>query len=167
MFLAFVAKDFFINKGIPLVRLNRKIEYALVALKYMTGKIPGELTSAKEISEKFNTPFDVTARVMQVLAQKGLLRSEQGAQGGYSISKDLSRISFQDLLDMVEGPSAIVKCFEKDEPCGVQPHCNIISPINMLNQKLTEFYSGLKLKDLLVSASFGGHENTSHIRGGI
>lgn len=134
-----------------MVRLNRKIEYALVALKYMTGKIPGELTSAKEVSEKFNTPFDVTARVMQVLAQKGLLRSEQGAMGGYSISKDLSRISFQDLLLMVEGPSAIVKCFQKDEPCDVQPHCNIISPISTLNQKLGEFYSSVKLKDLLVT----------------
>jgi Rrf2 family protein len=165
--LAFVAKDFFINKGNPLVRLNRKIEYALVALKYMTGKIPGELTTAKEISEKFHTPFDVTARVMQVLAQKALLRSEQGPQGGYSISKDLGRISFQDLLDMVEGPSAIVKCFEKDEPCGVQPHCNIISPINMLNHKLTEFYSNLSLKDLLIGSGGGNLENSSQMRGGI
>lgn len=150
-----------------MVRLNRKIEYALVALKYMTGKIPGELTSAKEISEKFNTPFDVTARVMQVLAQKGLLRSEQGPQGGYSILKDLGRISFQDLLEMVEGPSALVKCFEKDEPCGVQPHCNIISPINMLNHKLTDFYSNLKLKDLLIGSGGSGLESTAQARGGF
>lgn len=136
-----------------MVRLNRKIEYALVALKYMTGKIPGELTSAKEVAEKFCTPFDVTARVMQSMASKGLLRSEHGPMGGYTISKDLSRISFHDLLTMVEGPSSLVKCFQKEETCDVQPHCNIISPIHTLNNKLNEFYSGLKLKDLLLSPS--------------
>lgn len=140
-----------------MVRLNRKIEYSLVALKYMTGKIPGELTSAKEISEKFNTPFDVTARVLQVMAQKGLLKSEQGAMGGYYIAKDLSRVSLQDLLSMVDGPSALVKCLEKNEACDVQPHCNIISPVNVLNQKLNEFYGNVKLKDLLVSQ----HHHTS------
>ncbi len=126
------------------------MEYSLVALKYMSGKIPGELTSAKEVSDKFHTPFDVTARVMQALAQKGLLKSEQGPLGGYSIAKDMSRISFYDLLEIIEGPTQIVKCLQKDEACDVQAHCNIVSPVQTLNQKLVQFYSGLKLKDLIV-----------------
>lgn len=132
------------------------MEYALVALKYMAGKIPGELTSAKEISDKFHTPFDVTARVMQMLTQKGLLKSEHGPQGGYAIAKDLNRVSFNDLLEIVEGPTQIVKCLQKDEACDVQAHCNIVSPVQTLNQKLVQFYSGLKLKDLVVSGNHTG-----------
>lgn len=136
-----------------MIRLSRKMEYALVALKYMAGKIPGELTSAKEISEKFRTPFDVTARVMQALAQKGLLKSEQGSLGGYSIAKDMSRVSFYDLLEIIEGPTQIVKCLQKDEACDVQAHCNIVSPVQTLNQKLVQFYSSLKLKEIVVGSS--------------
>lgn len=136
-----------------MIRLSRKMEYALVALKHMAGKIPGELTSAKEISEKFHTPFDVTARVMQALAQKGLLKSEYGPLGGYSIAKDMNRVSFNDLLEIIEGPTQIVKCLQKDEACDVQAHCNIVSPVQELNQKLVQFYSGLKLKDLVVGSS--------------
>lgn len=121
-----------------------------MALKYMTGKIPGELTSAKEVSDLFKTPFDATARVMQVMAQKGLLRSEQGASGGYQICKDLSKVSVHDLVEMIDGPTALVKCLHNENPCEIKGTCNIVSPVTLLNKKLTEFYHGLSLKELLV-----------------
>jgi Rrf2 family transcriptional regulator, nitric oxide-sensitive transcriptional repressor len=54
-------------------RLNRKVEYALMALKVMAQKRAGELTSAKEVVEKTGCPFDATARVLQQMAQKGIL----------------------------------------------------------------------------------------------
>ena len=133
-------------------KINRKLEYALMALKHMSGKIPGELTSAKEVSDSFNTPFDATARVMQQMAQKGgILRAEYGANGGYQITKDLGKISIHELVEMIEGPTALVKCLHKEAPCEIQGTCNIVSPITQLNNKLTDFYKSVTLKDLLVS----------------
>jgi len=133
-------------------RLNRKIEYSLMALKHMAHKIPGELTTAKEVSDTFKTPFDATARVMQVMANRGLLKSEHGAFGGYQITKDLAKISLHDLLDVIEGAPALVKCLHQETPCDIQSTCNIVSPISSLNQKLNEFYQGLSLKDLLMES---------------
>ena len=132
-------------------KINRKVEYALMSLKHMTQKIPGELTTAKEVSETFKTPFDATARVMQVMAQNGLLKSEQGATGGYQITKDLSRTSLLALLEMLEGPTAMVKCFQKEAMCEIQGQCNIISPIHNLNRKYQDFFENVNLKELLVS----------------
>ncbi|MFM6928092.1 MAG: RrF2 family transcriptional regulator [Bdellovibrio sp.] len=132
-------------------KINRKLEYALMALKYMSQKIPGELTSAKEVSDAFHTPFDATARVMQQMAQKGgILRAEYGANGGYQITKDLAKISIHDLVAVIEGPTALVKCLHNEAPCEIQGTCNIVSPITNLNHKLTEFYKSVSLKDLLV-----------------
>lgn len=132
-------------------KINRKLEYALMALKYMSQKIPGELTSAKEVSEAFHTPFDATARVMQQMAQKGgFLRAEYGANGGYQITKDLAKVSIHDLVEVIEGPTALVKCLHKEAPCEIQGTCNIVSPITNLNHKLTDFYKSVSLKDLLV-----------------
>ena len=132
-------------------KINRKLEYALMALKYMSQKIPGELTSAKEVSEAFHTPFDATARVMQQMAQKGgILRAEYGANGGYQITKDLAKVSIHDLVEVIEGPTALVKCLHKEAPCEIQGTCNIVSPITNLNHKLTDFYKSVSLKDLLV-----------------
>ncbi|MNL23411.1 transcriptional repressor NsrR [compost metagenome] len=135
-------------------KINRKVEYALMALKYMSQKIPGELTSAKEVSDAFHTPFDATARVMQQMASKGgILRAEYGASGGYQITKDLAKISMHDLVEIIEGPTALVKCLHKEAPCEIQGTCNIVSPVTTLNQKLIEFYKGLSLKELLVAKS--------------
>ena len=38
--------------------MNRKIEYALIALKYMRHKNADEVTSAKEICAMYEIPFD-------------------------------------------------------------------------------------------------------------
>lgn len=130
-------------------RLNRKLEYALMALKVMTQKRPGELTSAKEVVEVTGCPFDATARVLQLLAQKGILRSEQGAQGGYLVIRDLSRVSLLELMEVILGRMTVARCLHGDESCGLKSSCNIISPVTNLNRRLAEFYGRLSVGDLL------------------
>ncbi len=150
-------------------KINRKLEYALIALKYMTGKIPGELTSAKEVSDSFKTPFDATARVMQLMAQKGILRAEYGASGGYQINKDLAKVSVHDLVEMIDGPTALVKCLSKEDKsyaCEIQGTCNIVSPVTQLNHKLTEFYRRLSLKELLVQDRMHNTSRVTEVSGG-
>lgn len=132
-------------------RINRKIEYALMALKQMSQKTPGELTTAKEVCDQLRVPFDATARVMQIMASKGLLRSEHGAFGGYQITKDLSKVSLFDLVEMIEGKQALVKCIHREEadPCEIQNTCNIGLPLASLNQKMNDFYRSINLRELL------------------
>lgn len=132
-------------------RMNRKLEYSLMALKHMSHKQPGTLTTAKEISEKYQTPFDATARALQYMAQNGLLRAEHGATGGYALNRDLSIITLHDLMNIVEGPRTIAKCLSVDEKCEIQGDCNIQSPIHFLNQKVTAFYQSLSLIEVIQS----------------
>ncbi|MFZ4402559.1 MAG: RrF2 family transcriptional regulator [Pseudobdellovibrionaceae bacterium] len=131
-------------------KLNRKMEYALMALKFMSHKIPGELTTAKEISEALKVPFDATARVLQQMAQSGLLRAEYGAFGGYQIVRDLAKTTVNDLIEIIEGPVAIVKCMHVKEDCEVSDQCNILSPVHTLNRKLVDLYKSMNLKELLL-----------------
>ena len=138
-------------------KINRKLEYALIALKHMKTKSPGELSSAKEISQQFHIPFDATARVMQILAQKNILKSEQGVNGGYQIVKDLNKISLGELMEFILGPVFLAKCLHKEylveSPCEVIEHCSIMSPMSTLNRKLNEFYNGIKVGELLDTKS--------------
>jgi DNA-binding IscR family transcriptional regulator len=85
--------------------------------------------------------------VMQQLGQRGLLKSEQGAHGGYQIVRDLSRVSLYELIEVILGPVGISKCMH--EPCEIQETCNIFSPVSYLNRKLVEFYSNLPVRELL------------------
>lgn len=131
-------------------RMGRKLEYSLMALKHMSQKKSGELTSAKEVADRYHAPFDATARVLQQMAQKGFIKSEQGAYGGYKISRDLSEVTLQDLIEVIQGPTPVTKCMSSAEPCELQSNCNIISPVAILDKKLGDFYRGISLKELLV-----------------
>jgi Rrf2 family nitric oxide-sensitive transcriptional repressor len=131
-----------------MLKLNRKLEYAFIALQHMKGKKPGELTSANEIAETYSVPFDATARVLQVMAQKLILRAEQGAQGGYQIIKDLRKVTLFDLMEMILGPVEMARCFS-GAGCGIESTCNVRTPVRVLEAKLSEFYRNLSLADLL------------------
>jgi Rrf2 family protein len=144
-------------------RIHRKVEYALIALKHMRAKAPGERTTVKEMATQYGCPHDVLARVLQTLANRSVLKSEQGVRGGYTIAKDLKLVSFFDLLEMILGPMAVARCLHEaaansaaDEgACEMRGTCNIISPIQLLNRKLNDFYKNLSVAELIEAGRAG------------
>ena len=110
-------------------KIHRKVEYALIALKHMREKQEGQLTTVKEICRQYSCSFDATSRVMQTMVQKGLLKSEQGAFGGYSIRKNLKEVNLYDLIEMVVGPIRVVKCLNMNQGgCNMETNCNVYRP---------------------------------------
>ncbi|MBK7889476.1 MAG: Rrf2 family transcriptional regulator [Bdellovibrionales bacterium] len=134
-------------------RIHRKVEYALIALKHMRSKTPGERTPVKEIVAAYGCPQDVTARVLQALAGKGILISEQGSHGGYMIAKDLGRVSFHELMEIILGPLEVARCLHEEAGlCEIRGTCNIVSPIQNLNRRIGDFYKSLSVAELIEGA---------------
>ena len=131
-------------------KINRKIEYALIALKHMSSKAPGQLTSAKEVCDFYHTPFDPTSRVLQIMAQHEIVRAEQGAHGGYQIVKDLTKVTLGELSDMIVGPVEIANCFHGDySQCELTASCSVIGPMLNLNEKISQLFHTIKVSDLM------------------
>lgn len=131
-------------------KIHRKVEYALISLRHMQKKQPGQLTTVKEICRTYGCSFDATSRVLQQMVQKGLLKSEQGAQGGYLIQRDLARVSLYDLIEMVVGPISVVRCLDSEKSsCEMQSNCNVIAPLAYLNEKIVQFYKGINIDSML------------------
>ncbi len=130
-------------------KMNKKMEYALMALKHISAKSESEITSAKEISEQMSIPFEVVARVLQALSSRGLLKAEYGANGGYILARSLSEVTVHDLSEMLEGHLALTKCLGQDDVCDIASTCNIAGPISNLNKKVQEFYRSVTLSEVL------------------
>lgn len=120
-----------------------------MALKHMSAKSSQDLTSAKEISEQMQIPFEVMAKVLQALASRGLLKAEYGAGGGYALAKPLTEVSIHQLSEMLEGHVTLTKCLSHEENCEISSTCNISSPISNLNKKVQEFYKSVSLSEVL------------------
>lgn len=144
-----------------MVKINKKVEYALMVLKHMSEKEPKDLTSAREICDKFNIPFDTTAKVMQQMNNVGILHSTKGVKGGYTLEADLERVSYLQLAELVEGKSVTANC--ENQKCSLIETCNITLPIKKLNQHLMYFFQGLTLKELLIDKTTGPLEHIAKV----
>ncbi|HEX9841567.1 MAG TPA: Rrf2 family transcriptional regulator [bacterium] len=139
-----------------MLKVNRKVEYGLVALKHMFGKPKGQLTSVREICDHFGTPFDPVAHVMRILNAEGLVKSEQGAHGGYRLQDNVLDITFGDFIEIIEGhPLAFTDCLREEEDCRctMMERCNILAPMHRLHDRLRGFLRSIKLGDLLVEGA--------------
>jgi Rrf2 family transcriptional regulator, nitric oxide-sensitive transcriptional repressor len=133
------------------LKLHKKVEYALISLKHMQQKSADTLTTAKEISEAFHVPFDATSRVLQLLSSSEWLTSEQGAHGGYRLGKkELKNLSLYELIEIIEGKQGVVKCVMKNTGCPIMNTCNVMSPMQKLNESLKLFLREQKVIDLFV-----------------
>lgn len=128
--------------------INRKLEYALMALKVISER-PDELVSVKEVCEGTGAPFEVTSKVMQLLARKRILHSEKGVHGGYRMTSSAKKLSLYDLIVCISGPIAVVRCLSHKDRCDLEKKCNVITPLEKLNVHIKRLYMSIGLMDLI------------------
>lgn len=134
-----------------MLKLNRTTEYGLMALAYIRGKGKSELTSAREIADHFELPFEILAKTLQRLKEHGLIASTYGTRGGYVLSRDLASLDLAEFLRMMEGPVSVVAC-QNDaagtDPCGYKHNCNIKQTMNTLNTRFYDFMHRISIEEL-------------------
>ena len=132
----------------------KQVEYALMALADMQGANPGKLFSVRELCDRHQVPFDVMSKTMQRLAKVGILRSVQGASGGYQVVRDLQEVTLLHVMEAVTNGVAAVNCL-KTCGCSRSENCTITTPMHRLNEKMRELYSGLTVAGLIGEESQG------------
>jgi Rrf2 family protein len=130
-----------------MIKVNRKVEYALMVLKLMKDKDLKELTTAREVCDRFDVPFDTTSKVMQQMNNAEILHSHKGVKGGYTLARDLTTLSYMELVELIEGKSFMMDCHEG--PCDLMHKCNITQPIKRLNDYLITIFQALSINELL------------------
>ena len=134
-----------------MVKLNRTTEYGLISLSYIRQKKEGEVTSAREIADKFALPFEILAKTLQRLKELGIISASYGTRGGYVLARDLSRLNLGEFLGLMEGPVSVVACAthsEEKHACEYSGHCNIKHMMSGLNTRVYEFLNRISLEEL-------------------
>ena len=135
-----------------MIKLNKKTEYALIALTHLAGQ-PESRVSARDLAREFNIPGDLMAKVLQQLHGAGLIKSSQGPHGGYAIACSPESVRLNELIRVLEGPVAFVSCLsehEKDSECCEQSaQCNILPTLQSINGQIEAILARYTLRDLI------------------
>jgi Rrf2 family protein len=133
-----------------MLRLSKKADYALMAMKHLARKTDSASasTSAREIAEQYNIPIELMAKVLQRLARSGLLTSHQGTRGGYTLSKPMASISVADIIQAIDGPLTVTACSTHDEQCEQFTKCNIRDPLWRIKDRILDALSTCSLAEI-------------------
>ncbi|MGV4414773.1 RrF2 family transcriptional regulator [Chryseobacterium sp. T1] len=99
--------------------LSKRVKYAIKTLLFLDNMLPDQLYSAKKISESERIPLKFLEQILRELKQHKILKSERGAEGGYTFLKKPEDIKIIDIIRIVDGPIAMLPCASINfyEPC--------------------------------------------------
>ena len=135
-----------------MLRLTKKADYGLMALKYLAEHPNQPSLSARDIAQAYHIPPQLRAKILQRLAKVGILQSHAGMSGGYSLLKSPRDISAFEVIRAIDGPLFITSCITIHGTCDLHGTCTIKEPLRKVNDSIKDMLSGLSIADLVEPA---------------
>jgi Rrf2 family protein len=136
-----------------MLRLSKKADYALMAMKHLALRGERGASSAREIAEQYGIPIELMAKVLQRLVRRGLLLSQQGTRGGYQLARVPGEISVADVIQAIEGPVTVTACSTDDGQCDQYSKCNVRDPLFKVRARILSALGECTIAELASDAA--------------
>lgn len=132
-----------------MLRLSKKADYALIAMKHLAiHQDAGTSSSAREMAETYGIPLELLAKVLQRLVRARLLLSVQGTRGGYRLARQPMTISVVDVIQAVDGPVTMTACSPDDHRCDQYSKCSIRDPLWRVRTRILDALNTVTIAEL-------------------
>jgi len=131
-----------------MLRLSKKADYALMAMRHLAAHADDGAVSARELAETYDIPPELLAKVLQGLVRSRLLESHQGIRGGYGLARLASAISVADVIQAIDGPLTVTACSELDHSCDQYSKCNVRDPLWRIKDRIVAALAATSVAEL-------------------
>lgn len=107
------------------LQLTRGGEYALRAMSYLARRPVGEISALHDVGAEQDIPESFLAKIFQSLVHSGLVVSQRGAHGGFSLARPPADITVRDVIEAVDGPIALNGCVLWPDDCQRSGDCRM------------------------------------------
>ena len=99
------------------MRITLESDYALriVSTLAETEKI----LDAGTLAEKTSVTQRFALKILHKLVHGNLVASYKGVNGGYKLRRSAEEITLKDVIELIDGPIAIVRCLDSGEACSM------------------------------------------------
>jgi Rrf2 family protein len=134
-----------------MLKLSKKIEYGLIAMRHIASIGDGKIATAKEIAAKYHISQELLAKVLQKLAKEGLIVSHQGMYGGYTLAQRADEMSISTVINAIDGQfPAITQCIAAaPESCSIFENCTIKNPLGKIQVNIEQMFSTMKVSEIV------------------
>lgn len=131
-----------------MLKLTKKADYALMAMKHLAEHSSDRSRSAKDVADAFGIPPEALAKILQKLAKARLLQSQHGINGGYMLARAAHTISAFEVIQAIDGPLFITSCVTVRGECGQSDRCNIREPLRKVNDSIEAVLKRIKISHM-------------------
>ncbi len=126
---------------------SRPCQHAIRALVYLASHQDGSLCQAQEIAEAEGLPAPALAVVLQSLVRAGLVKSQKGPRGGFSLARPTTAITLYQIMEACGDTRGLSQCVLGLEVCSDELPCPVHSTFRDIRQQLVH-----ELKSVSVAA---------------
>ncbi len=131
-----------------MLKLTKKADYALMAMKHLAERASERSLSAKDVADAYGIPPEALAKILQKLAKAGLLQSQHGTNGGYTLARPAHTISAFEVIQAIDGPLFITSCVTVRGECDQTDRCNIREPLRKVNESIEAVLKRIKISHM-------------------
>ncbi len=142
--------------------IKRNTDYALRALVYLAEADDGKPHPMGEIATATGAPETFLRKVIQKLDAAGVVATKRGVGGGVSFLMRPDAISVFEIVEAVQGPLAINKCFVSDRECADQDACLIRRNLIGIQEDVIDLFKTATVAKLASHTKPKGGKNAEH-----
>lgn len=131
-----------------MLKLTKKADYGLMAMKHLAEHAPKGACSAKDVADAYGIPQEALAKILQRLVKSGLLHSQHGMNGGYTLARDPAMISAFEVIRAIDGPLFITSCITVRGECGQSDRCTIREPLRRVNESIEQVLRRISISEM-------------------
>ncbi|MGE5568025.1 MAG: RrF2 family transcriptional regulator [Rhodospirillales bacterium] len=130
-----------------MLKLTKKADYGLIALRHLALREPGQSASAKEIADTYGIPLPLLSKVLQKLARHGFLTPVYGTNGGYRLARDPRKVSALEVIRTIDGPVILTSCFT-GQGCGQSDKCSVKEPLRRIHEGILRLLESISISEM-------------------
>ena len=131
-----------------MLKLTKKADYGLIAMRHLAEHADLGACSAKDLAEMYSIPQEALAKILQRLTKAGLLVSQYGTNGGYTLARNPRHISAFEVIRAIDGPLFITSCSSATEDCDQSDRCTIREPLRRVSRSIEEVLNRLTIWEM-------------------
>jgi Rrf2 family protein len=147
-----------IHTDAQVLKLTKKADYALMAMKHLAERVSQGALSAKDVADAYGIPPEALAKILQKLAKAGLVHSQHGINGGYVLARAAHTISAFEVIQAIDGPLFITSCVTVRGECDQSDRCNIREPLRKVNDSIEAVLRRIKISHMREELEENGSE---------
>ncbi len=128
--------------------ISKSAMHALTALTLLSKLSEGEYAGAAAIAKEIKAPQNYLGKLLQQLANEGIVTSQKGYGGGFRLARAADKIALYEIVDQIDNVSRWGSCFLTHGNCSDKRPCAVHDRWSRVREEYLDFLKSTSIADL-------------------